>query len=68
MVSRQSSRIDMGSSLPIHNSSSSHYTLVAMSYVSLLVPFVIVYIWYAWKSINNKKIDAEEMESGGHSY
>ncbi len=59
---------DIASSLTIHNSSSSHYTLTVMSYVSLLVPFVAAYIWFAWRSINKKKIDAEEMESGGHSY
>ncbi len=59
---------DMQSSLTIHNSSSSHYTLTAMSYVSLLVPFVIAYIWYAWKAINSRKIDAAEMEEGGHTY
>ncbi|MEI7983353.1 MAG: cytochrome d ubiquinol oxidase subunit II [Bacteroidota bacterium] len=62
------STFDLQSSLTIHNSSSSHYTLTAMSYVSLLVPFVIAYIWYAWKSINNKKIDAEEMRTEGHTY
>jgi cytochrome d ubiquinol oxidase subunit II len=39
-----------------------------MSWVSLLVPFVIAYIWYAWKSINNKKIDKEEMGEEGHKY
>jgi cytochrome d ubiquinol oxidase subunit II len=60
--------IDLQSSLTIHNSSSSHYTLVAMSYVSLMVPFVAAYIWYAWKAINNKKIDAAEMEGEGHAY
>jgi len=62
------STYDLQHSLTIQNSSSSHYTLTAMSYVSLLVPFVIAYIWYAWKSINNKKIDPEEMNSDGHSY
>jgi cytochrome bd ubiquinol oxidase subunit II len=56
------------SSLTIENASSSFYTLVAMSYVSLMVPFVIAYIWYAWKSINNKKIDKEEMENESHVY
>jgi cytochrome d ubiquinol oxidase subunit II len=55
---------DLQSSLTIQNASSSHYTLTAMSYVSLLVPFVAAYIWYVWKAINNKKIDAEEMTSG----
>ena len=62
------STFDLQSSLTIHNSSSSHYTLTAMSYVSLLVPFVIAYIWYAWKSINKKKIDADEMNAEGHNY
>jgi cytochrome bd ubiquinol oxidase subunit II len=59
---------DLQSSLTIHNSSSSHYTLTAMSYVSLLVPFVLAYIWYAWRSINKKKIDAAEMETESHVY
>jgi cytochrome bd ubiquinol oxidase subunit II len=62
------STFDLQSSLTIRNSSSSHYTLTAMSYVSLMVPFVILYIWYAWKAINKKKIDIAEMESNEHSY
>jgi cytochrome bd ubiquinol oxidase subunit II len=62
------STYDLQSSLTIMNSSSSHYTLTAMSYVSLLVPFVLVYIWYAWRSINKKKIDIAEMETEEHSY
>jgi cytochrome bd ubiquinol oxidase subunit II len=59
---------DLQSSLNIRNSSSSEFTLRAMSVVSLLVPFVLAYIWYAWKSINNKKIDKEEMENESHKY
>ncbi|NLU37436.1 MAG: cytochrome d ubiquinol oxidase subunit II [Bacteroidales bacterium] len=59
---------DLQSSLTIRNSSSSHFTLNVMSYVSLLVPFVAAYIWYAWKSINNKKIDKTEMEDTSHKY
>lgn len=51
------------SSLTIENASSSHYTLTAMSYVSLMIPFVIAYIWYAWRAINNQRIDQEEMDS-----
>jgi cytochrome d ubiquinol oxidase subunit II len=62
------STFDLQSSLTIENSSSSKYTLTAMSYVSLLVPFVIAYIWYAWRSINKKKITEEEMKSESHSY
>jgi cytochrome d ubiquinol oxidase subunit II len=52
------------SSLTIENSSSSQYTLTVMSYVSLLAPFVIAYIWYAWKQMNRKKID--EVEDSGY--
>ena len=50
------------SSLNIQNSSSSFYTLVAMSYVSLLIPFVLAYIWYVWRAMNMKKIDETELE------
>ncbi len=57
------STFDLQSSLTIQNSSSSQFTLSVMSYVSLMVPFVFAYIWYVWKSINNKPIDEEEMES-----
>ncbi len=62
------STFDLQSSLTIQNSSSSQYTLTAMSYVSLAVPFVIAYIWYAWRSIDNKKIDIEEIKAETHVY
>jgi cytochrome bd ubiquinol oxidase subunit II len=64
------SNFDLQSSLNIQNSSSSKFTLTTMSYVSLLVPFVIAYIWFAWKEINRNKITATEVsdESGGHIY
>lgn len=62
------SSTDLQSSLTIFNSSSSHYTLTAMSYVSLMVPFVLAYIWYAWKSMNKKKIDKEEIDNESHVY
>jgi cytochrome d ubiquinol oxidase subunit II len=62
------STYDMQSSLTIQNSSSSHYTLTAMGYGSLLMPFVIGYIWYAWRLMNRKNINAQEMESGEHAY
>jgi cytochrome bd ubiquinol oxidase subunit II len=62
------STFDLQSSLTIENSSSSHYTLTIMSYVSLIVPFVIAYIWYAWRSIDNKKTDIEELKSETHVY
>lgn len=62
------STFDLQSSLTIENSSSSHYTLVAMSYVSLLVPFVLAYIYYAWKVINRKPLDEEELDTDSHVY
>ncbi len=62
------STYDLQSSLTIENSSSSQYSLMAMSYVSLMVPFVIAYIWIAWRSIDNKKIDMDELNKESHVY
>ena len=62
------SSYDLQSSLTIENSSSSHYTLSAMSYVSLMVPFVLGYIWIVWKAMDSKKITAKEVEEDSHSY
>lgn len=59
---------DIQSSLTLANSCSSQFTLKTMAYVSILVPFVIAYIFYAWRSIDNRKIDAKEMDEGGHAY
>ncbi|MEN8202402.1 MAG: cytochrome d ubiquinol oxidase subunit II [Bacteroidota bacterium] len=58
----------MQSSLTIQNASSSHYTLVAMSWVSLFVPFVLAYIIFAWRALNKKKITEEEMQEEPHVY
>ena len=60
---------DLQSSLTLQNSSSSPFTLKVMSYVSILVPFVLAYIFYAWRALDLHKIDAEEMEQkDGHTY
>lgn len=59
---------NLQSSLTLSNSCSSLFTLETMAYVSILVPFVIAYIFYAWRSISKKKIDAKEMNEGGHAY
>lgn len=56
------------SSLTIHNASGSHYTLSAMSYVSLLVPFVLGYIYLVWRSMDKTKITSEEIASDAHHY
>ena len=62
------STADLQSSLTIANSCSSEFTLKTMAYVSILVPFVIAYIAYAWKSINSKKLSAEELEEEEEKY
>jgi len=59
---------DMQSSLTIRNSSSSRFTLTVMSWVSLFIPAVAAYIWYAWRAINRKPITREEIRGGGHQY
>ena len=56
------STADLQSSLTLANSCSSQFTLRVMAYVSVLVPFVLAYIFYAWRSIDRKKIDAAEMQ------
>ncbi len=58
---------DLQSSLTLANSCSSLFTLRVMAYVSILVPFVLAYIFYAWRSINNKKLHSEELEDE-HAY
>lgn len=59
---------NLQSSLTLANSCSSEFTLKTMAYVSILVPFVIAYIFYAWRSIDRNKITEKEMDEGGHSY
>ncbi len=48
------SLLDASSSLTIYNSSSSRFTLEAMSWVSLIIPFVLAYIVCAWRSMDRK--------------
>ena len=63
------STADLQSSLNIMNSSGSHYTLMVMSYASLMIPFVLAYITYAWYSMDRVKITKEEIESkDSHNY
>ncbi len=59
---------DPQSSLTIRNSSSSYFTLQVMSWVSLLIPFVLAYIAYAWHAMDRKKITAEEITAEEHKY
>ena len=57
------SNADLQSSLTIANSCSSYFTLNTMAIVSLLIPFVLAYIVYAWWSIDKKKLDKHELET-----
>ena len=59
---------DMQSSLTIYNSSSSLFTLRTMAWVSLFVPFVAAYIWYAWRAMNRQAITREEIRGDDHHY
>jgi len=59
---------DLQSSLTLENSSSSRFTLTVMFWVSLLIPFVLAYIVYAWRAMDRKSITAEEMDATEHKY
>ena len=59
---------DLQSSLTIRNSSSSYFTLKVMFWVSLLIPFVVAYIAYAWRAMDKHKITREEIEKTRHRY
>lgn len=62
------SNCDLQSSLTLSNSCSSPFTLQVMSYVSLLIPFVLAYIVYAWRKIDSRKISDKEMEESEERY
>lgn len=62
------STIDVNSSLTLANSSSSHFTLTVMSWVSLITPLVVAYIAYVWRCMDRRTITPEEMESTSHKY
>ena len=61
------STADLQSSLTIQNSCSSEFTLTTMAIVSILIPFVLAYIWHAWWSIDKKKLDVTEI-TDDHAY
>ena len=56
------SLVDKQYSLTIQNSCSSEFTLRTMFYVSFLIPFVLAYIFYAWRKIDSKQIDMDEIK------
>ena len=59
---------DLQSSLTIRNSSSSYFTLKVMSWVSLLIPFVVAYIAYAWHAMDRRKITSDEISETSDKY
>jgi len=62
------SSADLQSSLTLARASSSQFTLQTMMYVSFIIPFVVLYIWYAWRSLNRTRITGEEMTGEDHTY
>lgn len=62
------STLDLQSSLTIANSSSSLFTLKVMAYASLLIPFVLAYIVYAWRAIDKKRLTIEELREDEEAY
>lgn len=62
------STADLQSSLTIENSCSSEFTLYTMAIVSLLIPFVLAYIFYCWRAIDKKELDKEELAAEEHKY
>lgn len=62
------STLDLQSSLTLANSCSSKFTLRVMAWVSVLVPFVLAYIAYAWRAIDRKKLTTKEIDEGEHTY
>ncbi|MFA6687837.1 MAG: cytochrome d ubiquinol oxidase subunit II, partial [Desulfuromonas sp.] len=62
------SHLDLNSSITIYNGSSSHYTLTMMSYVALMIPFVLAYIVWVWRQMDSKKLSLIEVVSDKKSY
>ncbi len=63
------SNIDPQYSLTLFNSSSSLFTLKTMAYVSLLIPFVVAYITYSWRSLTKTKISTQDINKpDSHKY
>lgn len=62
------STLDPQSSLSIANSSSSLFTLRVMSWVSIIIPFVLAYIVAVWRKMNSTPLTESELKSDSHSY
>lgn len=59
---------DLQSSLTISNSSSSLFTLKTMTIVSFIIPFVLAYIVYAWRSMDRKSLTVDELDETTDKY
>jgi cytochrome d ubiquinol oxidase subunit II len=62
------SSIDIQSSLTLANSCSSEFTLRTMFYVSLFIPVVLIYIFFAWRAMDRKQISSKELDEEEHTY
>ena len=62
------SKVDLQSSLTIFNASSTHYTLTAMTYVAMTIPFVLAYVAYVWRAMDSRKLTADEVASDSSAY
>ena len=62
------SNTHLQSSLTIRNSSSSYFTLKVMFWVSLIIPFVVAYIAYAWYKMDRHGITDREIEKTANKY
>jgi cytochrome d ubiquinol oxidase subunit II len=57
------SKYDLQSSLTIANASSSHYTLTAMSYIAMSIPFILAYIMYVWHLLDARKLTEDDVST-----
>ncbi len=60
------SKVALQSSLTIYNASSSPYTLTAMTYVAIAIPFVLAYVAYVWYAMDKGKLTADEVSENGY--
>lgn len=59
---------DAASSLTIRNSSSTLFTLKVMTWVTMIVPVVIAYIAWVWRSMDRGGITPKEMKDANEKY
>lgn len=63
------STINIQNSLTLRNSSSSEFTLKVMAYASLMIPFVLAYVIYVWRTMTKVKMSNEDLSApDAHKY